>query len=373
MAESNPKQKIPRRPSGGNGYEFSKRWPRKRGNYEIEKQCSQCRWWFDSFNPKANTCSVCLQQEPEPLAAQETDASNTQAETAPSPPSSFSPVVGNPQLNIVTQYNYASTTGNTYYQTPGHDSNLPYSGWTSPNPGGPPNPGEPPYFREGYAPQPQTSAQPYGLSNNLGGIINNSLVGSLHNPMAGSTHPHACCIHNRNNSNNPEYEDFLKMPVNPPYNPGTTPHYPGMYTPNETWAQGHNMASNRCFNTNEEPGPWGAPIPNQTQDTGQYVPHNTGNEGAGVPSMGLGEEVGPDDAWATQSQLRRLLPRGPLPKTKPSTSGAHPQKNPTAGNMQSRPSIKGPAQEPGGSDGNDFSAADKQKPSRSNKPRRKRK
>lgn len=37
-----------------------RRWPLKRGGYAIEKQCSVCRYWFDSFDPERRRCHVCL-------------------------------------------------------------------------------------------------------------------------------------------------------------------------------------------------------------------------------------------------------------------------------------------------------------------------
>ncbi|KAI1117358.1 hypothetical protein F5Y14DRAFT_380943 [Nemania sp. NC0429] len=50
---------VPIIPAGADQYEWARRWPRRRGGFEIEKQCARCRWWFDSFDPQCTKCHIC--------------------------------------------------------------------------------------------------------------------------------------------------------------------------------------------------------------------------------------------------------------------------------------------------------------------------
>ncbi|KAI0865207.1 hypothetical protein F4860DRAFT_348364 [Xylaria cubensis] len=51
-----------------NVYQYctERRWPRKRGGYKIEKQCSACKWFFDSFDPEREVCHPCSKGDPQP-------------------------------------------------------------------------------------------------------------------------------------------------------------------------------------------------------------------------------------------------------------------------------------------------------------------
>ncbi|KAI1745993.1 hypothetical protein F4680DRAFT_463363 [Xylaria scruposa] len=107
-------------------YSTERRWPRKRGGYKIEKQCSACKWFFDSFDPEREVCHLCPKGYPPPPQVDASIPSPTVQQSElpqalPNPLQSFDvPGVANTQSGD-TQYQaygqgYGSASDPTYYQ-----------------------------------------------------------------------------------------------------------------------------------------------------------------------------------------------------------------------------------------------------------------
>ncbi|KAI0914283.1 hypothetical protein F4823DRAFT_398024 [Ustulina deusta] len=289
------------------GYEFDKRWPRRRGRYEIETQCSGCQWWFDSFDPSATKCRICSTPQPvEKTEAPKTPVpmplvqQNEVPQAVPNPLPWFGTSVENAQLDWSTPP-CAPGGGSTQYQMHGQDFGTtlspPHSyGIIS----GPP---------AGYMPY-QFWGQDYGISPNLP-----YSAGSFSNPVGGYTQ-------------NETYEQGYNVLPNPPYYPTTTPNVLGIYTPNQALTQEYDTPSNQSLYSGAAFSPQPAYIPHQTRSTEDPKPGNTSGQGVNMPSQGRKRRTKLGNTKTTTSHLRPLrplLPREPAPDKTPSTATVQPR------------------------------------------------
>ncbi|KAI0552094.1 hypothetical protein F4679DRAFT_592603 [Xylaria curta] len=221
-------------PDSYNQHSMDGRWPRKRGGYRIEKQCSVCKWFFDSFDPEREVCHLCRKGDPPPP---QVDASipspivqqSNVLQALPNPLPSFDvPGVANTQ------------SGNTQYQAYGQRygsaSDPTYSqGTYSSLPGGPYKPGQiwaqsymsssSPYPTEGLI-QDQAFAQGYIASPDLSfpsEAISNPRVEYTPNQQWGQA--------------------YSSMPIDPSSSFGTPPYPTGGYIPNQNYYQGDGSSS----------------------------------------------------------------------------------------------------------------------------------
>ncbi|KAI1753628.1 hypothetical protein F4782DRAFT_529511 [Xylaria castorea] len=226
-----------------NQYTVERRWPRKRGGYEIETRCSICRWFFDSFDPERKLCHLCLEGNLQPPLDDASIPSPTiqQSEvpqTLPDPLHSFDvPGVENTQLD------------NTQYQAYGQGYGAAYDpaysqGTLSGFPGGCNIPGQmwaPGYDMSlnssdptgGYR-QDQAYGQGYVTSPDL-----SFSSGTMSNPLVGYTPSQGWG------------QEYGNMPINPSSSFGTLSNPTGGYIQNQNYYQEDSAFSNIPQHPNE--------------------------------------------------------------------------------------------------------------------------
>ncbi|KAH8159731.1 hypothetical protein CIB48_g8522 [Xylaria polymorpha] len=188
-----------------------RRWPLKRGGYAIEKQCSVCRYWFDSFDPERRRCHVCLDsKEDTPPPPVNTSIPNPAVQQSEVPQALLNPL---PLFDVPAVEN--TQLDNTQYQQYGQgciaSPDLPFStGMMSSLSGG-------------YNMPNQMWGQGYDMSLN-----SSEFAGVMSDPMGGYTQ-------------NQMYGGGYLMSPDLSFPSGTMSNPLGMYTPDQQWGQEFNM------------------------------------------------------------------------------------------------------------------------------------
>ncbi|TRX89541.1 hypothetical protein FHL15_009585 [Xylaria flabelliformis] len=219
-----------------NDYQYSmeRRWPRKRGGYNIEKQCSACKWFFDSFDPECEVCHSCSEGAPQPpqveasipiLTAQQSEVPRA----LPYPLQSFGvPGVANTELGD-TQYQaygqgYEAGFDPTYSQ--GTLSNLP---------GGYNIPGQ--IWAQGYD-MSFTSSDP------MGGFTQNQAFAQGHVALPDILYPSETMSNPlAEYTPNQQQGQECSMPIDPSSSFGTQSYSTGGYIQNPNYYQGDGSSS----------------------------------------------------------------------------------------------------------------------------------
>ncbi|KAK5631070.1 hypothetical protein RRF57_006785 [Xylaria bambusicola] len=262
------------------GYEYERRWPRRRGRYEIETQCTGCQWWFDSFDPDAKKCHICA-TPPLPLV-KKTETPNTRM---PIPTSTV-------QQNEAPQ---TASNPSPWLGTPLDTTQLEW--------------GMPTYEAGGSSTQYQTYPQDLGASFGQScspGIASSSLVGYLPNQLWGQDHGMLPYSLNElggqgyNNMSHTPASDFTTSPNSSGYisNLMLTQKYDTPSSPFTNFEQTHNLPPDN--------------MPNQIGSLGYAQPWDTLGLGITMPSQEANGGAGSNTSNSTSSRLRPLRPLRPL-------------------------------------------------------------
>ncbi|KAI0460005.1 hypothetical protein F5B21DRAFT_454954 [Xylaria acuta] len=257
-------------PKSDGQYGAEKRWPKKRGGYKIEKQCSVCTWWFDSFDPERKMCHLCLEGNPQqpPVTASMPDPTVQQSEVPQELLDSLQlfdvPVVGNTQLDN-TQYHacgqgFGATFVPAYF--PETLSSLAGGGYNMPSP----------MWTPGYDMSPGSSDFAGTMSDPAGGYTQGQTYGQGY-----ITSPTL------------SFSSTMSNPL-------------GVYTPSQQWGHEYNMSSDPSCSFGTLPGPTGGYTQNYQGD---------GSSFSSLPQQ-PNEGIQPNEAGARAPKskpLRRLLPR----------------------------------------------------------------
>ncbi|KAI1425916.1 hypothetical protein F5Y12DRAFT_326545 [Xylaria sp. FL1777] len=232
--------------------EFEKRWPTRRGHYEIETQCSQCHWWFDSFDPGADKCCKCVY----PLPIGETGEPNPLAPMPPIQQNEVPPAASNP-----------SPWPGTFVEDMPLDPALTPSDQT---------------YGQGFEVIPTA---PY-----FTGTISSPPGGDMPAQMWG--------------------QDYSISPCLPYCAEPTIPSFVEAYTQNQTYEQGYNMSLNSFYYPMTPPKPSKMYTLDQTMvqecDTPSHLSLYPGSSLNSLPTRRKNRTFSPP------SVLRKLLPRLPL-------------------------------------------------------------
>ncbi|KAI1305662.1 hypothetical protein F5Y03DRAFT_406281 [Xylaria venustula] len=267
------------------GYEFEKRWPRRRGKYEIETQCRLCRWWFDSFDPSADTCGKCLNS----LSVNETEAKEP---LIPMPLNEVSQAVPTPLPWFETEIsNYQADTpciSGTQYRTNEQDSSITANY---------------PYFPEIISGPPvdYIPDQLWGQGYDLFPYVSPSF--GISSPFEEYTQ-------------NQTYEQGYSMSPNLSYYPTTAPNLSEMYTSSRTLVQEHDASSHLTPYSEATSNP---PLGDTPSRSGQNFIDQEVNTTAQAPTQKTNLQNSGRTAPYLRP-LRPLLPRDPFPDEFPSTT-----------------------------------------------------
>ncbi|KAI0966695.1 hypothetical protein F4678DRAFT_466293 [Xylaria arbuscula] len=270
------------------GYEFEKRWPRRRGKYEIETQCSKCRWWFDSFDPSANACGKCLNSLP-------VNGTETPDSLIPIPLDEVSQTVPNSSPWFGTE---VENVQSARFEDPG-----------------------------GSSTQYQTNGQDFGITANhprFPGIISSPPVECMPDQLWGQEYDMFPYLSDsagisstfEEYTQNQTYEQGYSMPPSLSYYPTTAPNSSEMYTANRTVMREPSSSSHLSLYSEITLNP---PLDNTPSQPGQkFVDH-----GVNTTAQGPIRRTSLKNAGSTAPYLRPLrplLPREPSPDESPSTT-----------------------------------------------------
>ncbi|KAJ3573191.1 hypothetical protein NPX13_g4791 [Xylaria arbuscula] len=281
------KAKADRARPARDAYEHEKRWPRRRGRYEIEAQCIECKWFFDSFDPDAKKCRICDPPPPPPPPL---------VETTKAPATE--------QLSIMQQNQAPQTASNpsTWSETPGEATQLQ---WSIP-------------AHEAGGDSAQYQAYPQDLQASLGpvhspGMVSSPPIGYLSNQVWGQDYVMSPPLPYSDGSNQSLMGSYLpkgpceqgyNIPSSPPSYLTTSPSNHSMFPANQGLTQGYNALSS--------PFTYFDPAQTQTQAEEYPQPGDTSGLGITLPSQEASEGSGANKPQATIPSFRPLRPLRPL-------------------------------------------------------------
>ncbi|KAF2964446.1 hypothetical protein GQX73_g9122 [Xylaria multiplex] len=318
--------RLPRLVDENAYYRFEKRWPRKRGGYEIEKQCSKCQFYYDSFDPSADKCRVCLGEGSKPPSNKKPSAPNTKVpvppltqRTEPLEAAVPAPLSLSNGISQLDWFAHAPGSGSLQYQTSGQDRGA--------------------------------SCVPDGIPIHLEYTSNANLARCFSVPSSPSGSVH-------NNLIDPIHS-IIADPVN-----------------NYNYFQQYTLGGCDFINPSQllggAPNPLGGYTPGQPQGTGYCTPRSTYHEGIGPSSQGPREGSDMSSARTTIPRLRQLLPRATSPKETPSTVTAEHKGVNVSGNDKGESHEKGTSQNPESADRNGSPEAGDRRPGKSDRSHTKR-
>ncbi|KAI0490499.1 hypothetical protein F4859DRAFT_520286 [Xylaria cf. heliscus] len=282
--ESSPQQPIP---NNDEQDDPDRRWPRKRGGYKIEKQCSVCKWWFDSFDPERKTCHKCPKGDPQPPPVNASMLNPNLLQSAvpralPNPWQLFDMSgVENMQLDNTQYRAYGQGYGTTF--DPGYPSGtLPSlsAGYNMPN-----------QMREQGYDMSLGSSDFSGTMSGLAGIYTQDQPygqGYITSPDLSDSSFSATL-------SDPLGEYMFSPPIG--------------CTPDQQWGQDYNMPVDPSYSFGTLPYPISGYMESQTSYQGEGSSFSS-------PPQEPNQVVKPNEAGATASKLRPLRPLLPsiLPK-----------------------------------------------------------
>ncbi|KAJ2986893.1 hypothetical protein NUW58_g4814 [Xylaria curta] len=272
----------------GKGKELvsERRWPLKRGGYNIEHQCRRCQWWFDSFDPERTLCHLCLEEEPQGSSEGASTSMPTvqRTEITPGAPSTSSlfdlPAAENMQLS------------NSQYQLYGQEY------------GATPNPAISPGMATGvsgeYMPMPsQIWQQGYGMSlgvSNFDMTISDPEGGFMQNQTYG--------------------EEYMGLDPNLFSEISLDPL--AMYAPDQLWMQGNNnIPFDSSYALGAVPFPEGGGTHDQGHGTSLNNPLHFAGEEVGLNNTGTLQPLLPSTAPAEVSHPAPALAPAHTPASRP--------------------------------------------------------
>ncbi|KAI0443954.1 hypothetical protein F4803DRAFT_574014 [Xylaria telfairii] len=247
------------------------RWPLKRGGYAIEKRCSECRYWFDSFDPQRTKCRLCFDpkkdNQPPPANASIPKPTVQQSKVPQASPNPLPLSEVRPVENTQLDYTQCQQYGQGYISSP----DLSFStGMMSSLPGGYNMPNQ--MWGQGY----DTSLNPSGFA------------GVMSDPMGSFTQ-----IYGGGYSMSPDLS----------LSPGTMSNSLGMYTPVQQWAQQSAMPLDTYNSFGTLPCTTGGYMPNQAYQQGNESSFN-------VPPQTLYQET-------SNEGVQPKMTKTPVPKSNP--------------------------------------------------------